>query len=279
MTAQLIDGKALASKIRTKLKQIVSKSDSAPGLAVILVGNDPASEVYVGHKERACKEVGITSTIHRLPENTSETDLEELIETLNYDDHVHGILVQVPLPQHIDTKLILETISPLKDVDGFHPYNVGRLAARNPALRPCTPNGIMQLIETTRIDLHGKNAVMVGASNIVGRPMCLELLLAGATTTVCHRFTPQEKLIEHLSHADVVIAAVGKPNLIKGEWIKEGAVVIDAGITRMKDNTLKGDVEFEAACEKAAWITPVPGGVGPMTVACLLENTVIAWMC
>lgn len=279
MTAQLIDGKALASKIRTKLKQIVSRSDSAPGLAVILVGNDPASEVYVGHKERACNDVGITSTIHHLPENTSEADLVELIETLNYDDDVHGILVQVPLPQYIDTKLILETISPLKDVDGFHPYNVGRLAARNPALRPCTPNGIMKLIETTGIDLHGKNAVMVGASNIVGRPMCLELLLAGATTTVCHRFTPQEKLIEHLSHADVVITAVGKPNLIKGQWIKKGAVVIDAGITRMEDNTLQGDVDFDAACANAAWITPVPGGVGPMTVACLLENTVIAWMC
>lgn len=278
MTAQLIDGKALAKDIRTKLKQEIAQKGLTPGLSVILVGSDPASQVYVGHKERACHDVGINSKIYRLPENTTQAALIELIETLNKDSSVHGILVQVPLAAHIDTKLILETIAPTKDVDGFHPYNVGRLAQRNPALRPCTPHGIMQLIKTTGIDLHGKNAVMVGASNIVGRPMCLELLLAGATTTVCHRFTPEEKLIEHLSHADIVISAVGKPNLIKGSWIKTGAIVIDAGITRMADNSLHGDVEFEAACKHAAWITPVPGGVGPMTVACLLENTVLASM-
>lgn len=280
MTAQILDGKALSntikSKIKKKIEQRTNTGKPAPGLAVVLVGDDPASEIYVGHKERACKAVGINSTIHRLPESVTEIALVELIKTLNNDDSVHGILVQVPLPKHINVQLIIEAINPLKDVDGFHPYNVGRLAIRNPALRPCTPNGIMQLIQETGIDFHGQNAVIVGASNIVGRPMSLELLIAGATTTVCHRFTPEAKLIEHITHADIVITAVGKPGLVKGDWIKPGAIVIDAGITRVGDGSLLGDVEFDIAKEIAGWITPVPGGVGPMTVACLLENTLIA---
>ena len=277
MTAHIIDGNALASQLRAKIKHEVDlriqQTGRAPGLAVILVGNNPASLVYVAHKERACMEVGIRSTMHKLPENTTTDALVELIHLKNADPDINGILVQVPLPRHIDVHLVVEAILPSKDADGFHPYNIGRLALRCPALRPCTPHGIMQLIHTTQVDLRGKNAVIVGASNIVGRPMCLELLLVGATTTVCHRFTPEKELIEHLEHADIVVSAAGKPDLIKGRWIKQGAIVIDAGITRTSDNLLQGDVEFNVAKEKAAWITPVPGGVGPMTVACLLENT------
>ena len=280
MTAQIIDGNALASTLRANIKRKVDErlqqTGQAPGLAVILVGDNPASLVYVAHKERACGEVGIRSIIHKLPDNTPMNALLELIHAQNLDPSIHGILVQVPLPRHMDVRLVVETILPSKDVDGFHPYNIGRLALRSPTLRPCTPYGIIQLIHTTKVDLHGKNAVVVGASNIVGRPMALELLLKGATTTVCHRFTPEKELIEHLQRADIVVSAAGKPDLIKGRWIKQGAIVIDAGITRMPDGSLRGDVEFNVAKEKAAWITPVPGGVGPMTVACLLGNTVMA---
>lgn len=278
MTAQLIDGKEIAASIRCEIAARVSERREqglrAPGLAVILVGNDPASEVYVAHKRKDCEQVGFTSVAHDLPASTSQAALLELIDRLNEDEEIDGILVQLPLPAHLDASQLLERIRPDKDVDGFHPYNVGRLAQRMPLLRPCTPKGIMRLLESTGVDLHGLHAVVVGASNIVGRPMALELLLAGCTTTVTHRFTRDLK--KHVEDADLVVVAVGKPGLVKGEWIKPGAIVIDVGINRQADGTLIGDVAFETAAERAAWITPVPGGVGPMTRACLLENTLHA---
>ncbi|WP_421684460.1 bifunctional methylenetetrahydrofolate dehydrogenase/methenyltetrahydrofolate cyclohydrolase FolD [Stutzerimonas urumqiensis] len=278
MTAQLIDGKEIAASIRCEIAARVSERREqglrAPGLAVILVGNDPASEVYVAHKRKDCEQVGFISVAHDLPASTSQATLLELIDRLNEDEEIDGILVQLPLPAHLDASQLLERIRPDKDVDGFHPYNVGRLAQRMPLLRPCTPKGIMRLLESTGIDLHGLHAVVVGASNIVGRPMALELLLAGCTTTVTHRFTRDLK--KHVEDADLVVVAVGKPGLVKGEWIKPGAIVIDVGINRQADGTLIGDVAFETAAERAAWITPVPGGVGPMTRACLLENTLHA---
>lgn len=241
---------------------------------MILVGNDPASQVYVAHKRKDCEEVGFNSIAHDLPADTRQEDLLALIDQLNDDASIDGILVQLPLPKHLDASQLLERIRPDKDVDGFHPYNVGRLAQRMPLLRPCTPKGIMTLLESTGIDLHGLDAVVVGASNIVGRPMALELLLAGCTTTVTHRFT--HNLAEHVRRADLVVVATGITGLVKGEWIKPGAIVIDVGINRQADGRLLGDVEFELASERAAWITPVPGGVGPMTRACLLENTLHA---
>ncbi|MEK1908135.1 MAG: bifunctional methylenetetrahydrofolate dehydrogenase/methenyltetrahydrofolate cyclohydrolase FolD, partial [Pseudomonas sp.] len=246
----------------------------APGLAVILVGSDPASQVYVSHKRKDCEEVGFVSVAHDLPANTTQGELLLLIDQLNRDNAIDGILVQLPLPAHLDASQLLERINPDKDVDGFHPYNVGRLAQRIPLLRPCTPKGIMTLLESTGVDPHGLNAVIVGASNIVGRPMAMELLLAGCTVTVTHRFT--KDLPGHLANADLVVVAAGKPGLVKGEWIKPGAIVIDVGINRQADGKLVGDVEFDAAAERAGWITPVPGGVGPMTRACLLENTLYA---
>lgn len=279
MTAQLIDGKKIAATIRQAIRQKVTnhlnQGKRAPGLAVILVGNDPASEVYVAHKRTDCEEVGFNSIAYDLPADTAQKDLAELIDQLNDDSTVDGILLQLPLPKHLDASLLLERIRPDKDVDGFHPFNIGRLAQRMPLLRPCTPKGIITLLNSTGVDLHGLDAVVVGASNIVGRPMALELLLAGCTTTITHRFT--KNLEEHVRRADLVVVAVGIPDLVKGEWIKPGAIVIDVGINRLSTGRLVGDVEFAPAAERAAWITPVPGGVGPMTRAELLENTLQAY--
>ncbi|BDM65051.1 bifunctional protein FolD [Shewanella sp. NFH-SH190041] len=278
MTATIIDGKAIAQTIRTEIKQKVAarlqQGQRAPGLAVILLGADPASQVYVGSKRKACEEVGFVSKAFDLDSDTSEQTLLALIEQCNQDDTIDGILVQLPLPAHIDDAKILESIRPDKDVDGFHPYNVGRLSQRIPVLRPCTPMGIMTLIKSTGIDTYGMDATVVGASNIVGRPMSLELLLAGCTTTVCHRFT--RNLEQKVRNADLLVVAVGKPGFIPGDWIKPGAVVIDVGINRLENGKLVGDVQFEQACEHAAFITPVPGGVGPMTIASLLQNTLYA---
>ncbi|MGX5725871.1 bifunctional methylenetetrahydrofolate dehydrogenase/methenyltetrahydrofolate cyclohydrolase FolD [Metapseudomonas otitidis] len=278
MTAQLIDGKTIAARLRQQIAQRVAERRQQglriPGLAVILVGSDPASQVYVAHKRKDCEEVGFISQAHDLPASTRQDELLALIDRLNQDPAIDGILVQLPLPAHLDASLLLERISPDKDVDGFHPYNIGRLAQRIPLLRPCTPKGIMTLLESTGADLYGMDAVVVGASNIVGRPMALELLLAGCTVTVTHRFT--KDLAGHVGRADLVVVAAGKPGLVKGEWIKEGAIVIDVGINRQEDGKLVGDVEYEPALQRANWITPVPGGVGPMTRACLLENTLHA---
>ena len=278
MTAQIISGTQLASQIKSnvaqQISQYVAQGKRAPGLAVILVGADPASQVYVGSKRKSCAEIGITSQSYDLPETTTEQALLELIEELNQDTEVDGILVQLPLPKHIDSTKVIEQISPEKDVDGFHPYNVGRLCQRIPTLRACTPYGVMKLLETTGISFYGKHAVIVGASNIVGRPMALELLLAGCTVTVTHRFT--EDLASHIRQADILVVAVGKPKFIKGEWIKEGAVVVDVGINRL-EGKIVGDVEFDIAAQRASYITPVPGGVGPMTVAMLMQNTLSAY--
>lgn len=278
MTAQLIDGKSIAAQVRQQVKlQVQARRDAgrqAPGLAVVLVGDDPASAVYVRHKQSACEQAGIISFMHRLPADTTQQALESLVDALNSDPEVHGILVQLPLPEHLDERPILERISPEKDVDGFHPYNLGRLAQRLPLLRPCTPKGIITLLQHTGLKVRGLNATVVGASNIVGRPMALELVLAGCTTTVCHRFT--HDLEEHVRRAELLVVAVGKPGLVKGEWVRDGAIVIDVGINRQPDGRLVGDVEFEPAAQRASHITPVPGGVGPMTVASLLENTLWA---
>ena len=279
MSAQILDGKALSNRMRQSLTdevaELTAKHGRPPGLAVILVGDDPASEVYVRNKKTGCERMGITSFAHDLPAETTQQHLLGLISELNADPRVDGILVQLPVPAHINPDSLIEAIDPGKDVDGFHPYNVGRLAARKPALRSCTPFGCMKLLEQTGVDLHGKACVVVGASNIVGRPMALELLLAGATVTVTHKFT--RDLQQHVERADIVVAAAGKQGLIQGEWIKPGAIVIDVGIHRLADNSLTGDVVFETAAARAAWITPVPGGVGPMTITMLLANTVEAF--
>ena len=278
MPANIIDGKAIASEIREQVRQSVIKrtenGQRAPGLAVVLVGDSPASQVYVRKKREACAEAGVISKAFNLSDNTSESELLQLVELLNKDDEIDGILVQLPLPIHIDATTVLETIDPEKDVDGFHPYNIGRLAQRMPSLRPCTPHGIIHMLNTIGEPFKGRHAVIVGASNIVGRPMGLELLLAGATVTTCHRFT--NYLSEHVSRADILIVAVGRLGIVKGEWVKPGATVIDVGINRTDDGKLTGDIDFEAAAERAAYITPVPGGVGPMTVAMLLRNTLEA---
>ena len=278
MTAHIIDGKAVAAELRSSVKQQVeersARGQRPPGLAVILVGQNPASEVYVRNKRKACDEAGFHSVSHDLPDDTSEEKLLSLINELNQDKTIDGILVQLPLPEHIDSNKVIETIHPDKDVDGFHPFNVGNLALRMPRLRPCTPRGVMTLLESTGQQVRGMDAVVVGASNIVGRPMSLELLLAGCTTTVCHRFT--KDLASKVKEADIVVVAVGKPGVVKGEWIKDGAIVIDVGINRLDDGRLIGDIEFESASQHASWITPVPGGVGPMTVATLLQNTLEA---
>ncbi|MGL6315678.1 bifunctional methylenetetrahydrofolate dehydrogenase/methenyltetrahydrofolate cyclohydrolase FolD [Vibrio sp. WXL103] len=278
MSAQNIDGKLISQTVRSEVAaRVKARLDAglrAPGLAVVLVGEDPASQVYVGSKRRACEEVGFVSKSFDLPVTTSEQDLLALVEQLNNDPEIDGILVQLPLPAGIDSTKVLESITPEKDVDGFHPYNIGRLAQRIPKLRSCTPKGIITLLERYNIETRGKHAVMVGASNIVGRPMSLELLLAGSTTTTCHRFT--KNLEHHVRQADIVVVAVGKPNFIPGDWIKPGAVVIDVGINRLDDGSLVGDVEYDVAKQHASFITPVPGGVGPMTVASLIENTIIA---
>jgi len=278
MTAQIIDGNAIARRIKEDVKRRVEARVAAgkrkPGLAVILVGADPASKVYVNKKRQSCEEVGFESRAYDLPEATTQQELLQLVEELNSDPVIDGILVQLPLPRHLDDKAVINAIRPDKDVDGFHPYNMGRLAQRIPLLRPCTPKGIMTLIESTGADYKGMEAVIVGASNIVGRPMTLELLLAGCTTTTCHRFT--QNLRSHVERADLLVVAVGKPEFLPGEWVKPGAIVIDVGINRCADGKLRGDIGFAAAAERASWITPVPGGVGPMTVATLLENTLLA---
>ena len=278
MAAQLIDGRQLAGEakadVRRAIAALVAHGGQRPCLAVIKVGEDPASAVYVRNKRRACEEVGVVSLAYDLPAQTPEADLLALIDELNADPRVHGILVQLPLPEHIGRTAVIERIDPAKDVDGFHPYNIGRLAQRIPLMRPCTPFGVIRLLEHIGAPFKGQNAVVVGASNIVGRPMALELLLTGATATVCHRFTAD--LREHVSRADILIVAAGKPGLIPGAWVRPGSTVIDVGMNRTPDGHLVGDVEFAVARERAAWITPVPGGVGPMTVAMLMHNTLQA---
>lgn len=278
MTAKIIDGKAIAQSVRNqvaeKVQQRIADGLRRPGLAVVLVGSDPASQVYVGSKRKACDEVGFVSRSYDLPKESSQHELLSLIDELNEDAEVDGILVQFPLPEGLDETEVIERIHPHKDVDGFHPYNIGRLAQRIPALRPCTPKGIMTLLQSSGVELKGKHAVIVGASNHVGRPMTLELLLAGCTTTTCHRFT--QDLEQQIKQADILVVAVGKPHFIPGSWVKEGALVIDVGINRLDSGKLVGDIEFEQAANLAAWITPVPGGVGPMTVATLIENTLAA---
>lgn len=278
MTAQLINGKEISQQRLALVAEAVEQRRSAglrtPCLAVVLVGDDPASAVYVRNKKLACQKSGIRSLSHELPAATTQEALLQLVDELNADADVDGILVQLPLPPHIDSQAVLERILPHKDVDGFHPYNVGRLVVKMPLMRPCTPKGVMTLLEAYNIDPKGKKAVVVGASNIVGRPQALELLLARATVTICHSAT--QNLAEEVGAADILVVGVGIPNFVKGEWVKPGAVVIDVGINRLEDGSLCGDVEFEAAKQRAAMITPVPGGVGPMTIATLLENTLHA---
>lgn len=279
MTAQIIDGKQVAAEVRDEVKQLITarleQGKRRPGLAVILIGSDPASQVYVSHKRKACTEVGIESRSYDLPTETTQHELIQLITELNHDPYIDGILVQLPLPAHIEQSLIIEHIDPRKDVDGFHPANIGKLTLRIPGLRPCTPYGVMRLLDSIGETYKGRHAVIVGASNIVGRPMALELLLAGATVTVTHRFSGN-MTPELVRQADIVVAAAGKPGLVKGDWIKPGATVIDVGINRLENGKLTGDVDFASAAEQAAWITPVPGGVGPMTVAMLMRNTLEA---
>ena len=278
MTAHIISGTTVAKQIKASIAEQIqaytAQGKRKPGLAVILVGMDPASQVYVNSKRKSCAEIGIESKSYDLPADTSETELLAIIEQLNHDDTVDGILVQLPLPKQIDATKVTEAIVPHKDVDGFHPYNVGRLCQKIPTLRSCTPYGVMKLLESTGVNFAGLHAVVVGASNIVGRPMAMELLLAGCTVTVTHSRT--KDLAYHVSQADIVVAGVGKPNFVKGEWIKPGAIVIDVGINRV-EGKLIGDVEYASAEAKASFITPVPGGVGPMTVAMLMQNTLQAY--
>lgn len=279
MTAQIIDGKAIAAKTRANISaevaSMVADGQRAPGLAVVLVGDDPASAVYVRNKQRACEEVGVYSVEHRLSAETTQSQLLALIDSLNHDSSIDGILVQLPLPKQIDPDTVIEHISPAKDVDGFHPYNIGRLVQKKPTLRPCTPYGCIKLLQSTGESLAGKKAVIIGQSNIVGRPMFLELLLEATTPTVCHSRTMD--LQNEVATADIVVAAIGKPNFVPGAWIKPGAMVIDVGINRLDDGSLCGDVDYASASERAGWITPVPGGVGPMTIAMLLKNTLTAY--
>lgn len=278
MPASLIDGKYLASHRRDELKLRIQhhleQGQRAPGLAVILLGNDPASHIYVANKRKACEEVGIISHAYDLPTDTTQEALMDLIDTLNQSDAIDGILIQLPLPKHINEGQIIERILPEKDVDGFHPYNLGRLAQRNPLLRPCTPLGIMHLLNHYQLAVKGKHALVIGASNIVGRPMSFELLLAGATVTVCHRFS--QKIEQLVKIADIIIVATGKLDVIEADWLQKNQIVIDVGMHRLPDGKLRGDVDFNKAVEKVAWITPVPGGVGPMTIVSLLENTLMA---
>ena len=279
MTAQLIDGKRIAEGIKQDVRratdELAARGARRPGLAVVMVGENPASAVYVRSKRRACEESGIISSAHDLPASISEVELLSLLDLLNGDANIDGILVQLPLPKHIRPRAVIERISPGKDVDGLHPYNLGRLAQREPTLRSCTPYGVMKMIQAIGVNCAGLDAVVVGASNMVGRPMALELTLAGATATTCHSRT--RDLAAHVGRADLVVAAVGQINMVKGEWIKPGAIVIDIGTNRTPEGKLTGDVGFAAAAERAAWITPVPGGVGPMTVAMLMNNTLEAY--
>lgn len=275
MSAKILDGKKtglfIREKIRHKVQDWKKNGKRVPGLAVILVGDDPASIIYVGNKQKACEQAGFFSQSFHLGAETSAKEINELIHQLNNDDRIDGILLQSPLPPHLDFNEFLEKIRPDKDVDGFHPYNLGRLAQRRPILRPCTPYGIIQLLSNYNIDLKGQHATVIGTSNIVGRPMVLESLLAGATVTNCHRFT--KNLEGYIRASDVLIVAIGKRNVIKSEWIKPGSIVIDAGMHRLPDGKISGDIDFATAKDIAAWITPVPGGVGPMTIATLLTNT------
>ncbi|MEA3274292.1 MAG: bifunctional methylenetetrahydrofolate dehydrogenase/methenyltetrahydrofolate cyclohydrolase FolD [Pseudomonadota bacterium] len=278
MSAQILDGKAIAADIRaevkTKVDSILTTGGRPPGLAVVLVGENPASQVYVRNKRKACAEAGFHSELHELAADTPEQGLLGLIDVLNADERIDGILVQLPLPDHIDEEAVIERILPTKDVDGFHPYNVGRLVLRMPLLRPCTPKGVMTMLGRTGRKLEGLDAVIIGQSNIVGRPMALELLAARCTITVCHSRTKDLK--GKVRNADLLVAAVGRPRFVPGDWIKEGALVIDVGINRTDEGKLVGDVDFESVRQRADWITPVPGGVGPMTIASLLENTLQA---
>ncbi len=274
MRARLLDGRKIADEILTRIAARVEQrclhGYIAPGLAVVLVGSDPASSVYVRNKLRACQRTGFRSLDYDLPADTTQQQLEALVDRLNRDPSVHGILVQLPLPEHLDAGALIHRIDPRKDVDGFHAENVGRLALRQLGLRPCTPKGVMTLLGHTDQPVRGQHAVVLGASNHVGRPLTLELLIAGCTTTCCHKFT--RNLEQHVRDADILVVAVGRPGLVPGEWIKDGAVVIDVGINRSEDGRLVGDVDFVGAARRASWITPVPGGVGPMTVATLMEN-------
>ena len=278
MAARIIDGNAIAAKLRADLKIEVARlrdaAERPPGLAVILVGNDPASEIYVRHKRTDCEEVGFHSEVQHLSAHTTQDELERRIAALNGDPAIDGILVQLPLPPHLDAARVIDRIDPAKDVDGVHPFNIGRLALRRPTLRSCTPKGVMQLLASTGVTLRGLDATVIGASNHVGRPMGLELLLAGCTVTTAHKFSRDARAAA--INADVLISAVGRANLVPGDWIKPGAIVIDVGITRGSNGKLRGDIQFEAALERAAWITPVPGGVGPMTRVAMLQNTLQA---
>lgn len=278
MSAQLIDGKAVAARIQADLKLAIDarlrRGQRAPALATVLVGEDPASQIYVRNKRRTCEALGIRSVPVHLDAGIDTAELLAQVDRLNADESVDGILVQLPLPPQLDTTAVIERIRPDKDVDGFHPYNLGRLAQRQPVLRPCTPYGVIELLRSIGEPFYGRRAVVVGASNIVGRPMGLELLLAGATTTVCHRFT--RDLADEVARAEILVVAVGKPGLLRGEWIAPGATVVDVGMNRLDDGSLAGDVDFSVAARRAAWITPVPGGVGPMTVTMLMSNTLAA---
>ena len=280
MIAKIIDGNAVSKTLQQvisfQVKERLSKGLRAPGLAVVIVGENPASKIYVGKKRKMCQELGMISQDYNLPETTPDAELLQLIDTLNKDHEVDGILIQLPLPKHINGNKVLESILPDKDVDGFHPYNIGKLSIGQPVLRPCTPKGIMTLLQSTGVDLKGLNAVVIGASNIVGKPMAMELINARCTVTVCRSTTSDLPAV--VRQADVVIAATGVARMVKGNWIKPGAIVIDVGINKLPDGRLVGDVDFESAKENAGWITPVPGGVGPMTVATLMENTLYAAM-
>lgn len=280
MTARILDGRRIADDLlhalALKVQARVAAGRRAPGLAVVLVGQDPASQSYVRNKRRAAEKVGIRAFDHDLPVGTTEAELLALIDRLNADPDVHGILVQLPLPGIADATRLIHRIDPRKDVDGFHPENVGHLALRQFGLRPCTPRGITTLLAYTDRPVRGQSATIVGVSNHVGRPMALELLIAGCTVTSCHKFTPQPVLARHVGEADILVVAAGRPGLVPGEWVKPGAVVIDVGINRLDDGRLTGDVQFDAAAARASWITPVPGGVGPMTVATLMQNTLEA---
>jgi methylenetetrahydrofolate dehydrogenase (NADP+)/methenyltetrahydrofolate cyclohydrolase len=275
MTASLLNGKQLAltrlETIKTNVANRVRSGQRPPGLAVILLGNDPASEIYVNHKHKACKAAGFYTLSYHLPSETTESDLIELIDSLNENTAIDGILVQLPLPPHIASRAIIERILPTKDVDGFHPYNLGRLAQGEPTLRPCTPYGMMKLLEHHDINPQGLHAVVIGKSNIVGRPMALELLLAKATVTLCHRAT--KNLEQHVRQADLLISATGSKDIIPTHWFHEQQIIFDVGMHREANGKVRGDIDFNQAKEKVAWITPVPGGVGPMTISCLLENT------
>lgn len=278
MAAKIIDGNAVAKNlhhtIAVEVQDRINKGLRVPGLAVVIVGENPASKIYVGKKRKLCQELGMISRDYNLPEVTPEAELLELIDTLNKDNVIDGILIQLPLPKHIDSHKVLERILPDKDVDGFHPYNIGKLSVGEPVLRPCTPKGVMTLLKSTGVDLKGLNAVVIGASNIVGKPMAMELINARCTVTVCRSTT--RDLPDVVKQADIVVAATGVAQMVKGDWIKPGAIVIDVGINKLPNGKLVGDVDFESAKEKAGWITPVPGGVGPMTVATLMENTFYA---